>query len=96
MLGVLTNSGKVNYVSLDDFLSIDKMNYFETYFEKQFQKFCNELPRIVERNEWAYHQYEKNRSNDFIFNKSPIGNLSKFSFIKIQVLFFRVLEHVFL
>jgi|TARA_R110002020_G_scaffold83719_1_gene207956 hypothetical protein len=68
MLGVLTDNGKVNYISLDNFISIDKMKYFDTYFEKQFKKFCNELPRIIERNEWAYHQYEENRSKDFIFN----------------------------
>jgi hypothetical protein len=72
MFGVLTNKGQVNYVSLDDFISIDKMNYFETYFEKQFDKFCNDLPRIVERNGWAANEYSKDAINDsdrvYLFN----------------------------
>ena len=69
MLGVLTNKGQVNYVSLDDFISIDKMNYFETYFEKQFDKFCNDLPRILEKNKWAQYQYEKNKwEGEELFN----------------------------
>ena len=51
MFGVLTNKGEVSYVSLDDFISIDKMNYFETYFDKQFKKFCDDIPQIVEKSE---------------------------------------------
>ena len=52
MFGILTDKGKVNYVSLDDFISIDKMKYFENeYFPKQFKKFCDDLPQIVEKSE---------------------------------------------
>ena len=72
MFGVLTNKGQVSYVSLDNFISIDKMNYFETYFEKQFDKFCNDLPRIVEISEWAANEYSRGNINDsdriYLFN----------------------------
>jgi hypothetical protein len=51
MFGILTNKGQVSSVSLDGFISIDKMNYFETYFDKQFKKFCDDLPQIVEKSE---------------------------------------------
>jgi len=60
MFGVLTDKGKVNYVSLDDFISIDKMNYFENeYFPKQFDKFCDNLPQIVEKSDFAKKEYEQ-------------------------------------
>ena len=42
MFGVLTNKGKVPYISLDEFISIDKMKYFDKYLEKQlYDKFLN-------------------------------------------------------
>ena len=60
MLGILTDKGKVNYVSFDDFISIDKMNYFENeYFPKQFDKFCDNLPQIVEKSDFAKKEYEQ-------------------------------------
>ena len=60
MFGILTNKGKVNYVSLDDFISIDKMNYFENeYFPKQFDKFCDDLPEIVEKRDFAKKRYKE-------------------------------------
>ena len=35
MFGVLTNKGKVPFISLDEFISIDKMKYFNEYLHKQ-------------------------------------------------------------
>ena len=43
MFGILTSTGKVPYISLDEFISIDKMKYFDKYFEKQlYDKFLNQ------------------------------------------------------
>jgi hypothetical protein len=58
MFGILTNKGQVPYVSLDDFVSIDKMKYFETYFDYALEKFCDDLPRIVEKSDNAKEHFE--------------------------------------
>ena len=51
MFGVLTNKGKVPYISLDEFISIDKMKYFDKYLEKQlYDKFLNQ-PNPPETNQ---------------------------------------------
>ena len=44
MFGILTSTGKVPYISLDEFIDIDRMKYFNRYFEKQlYDKFLNQL-----------------------------------------------------
>jgi hypothetical protein len=97
MFGILTDKGKVNYVSLDDFISIDKMNYFETYFEKQFVKFCDDLPQIVEKNDFTkkrYKEYLKNKGltkvdlfNSFMstYSGDEIGRDGAWKLIKTYV-----------
>jgi len=48
MYGIITNKEISSYVSLDKYISKEKMNYFENeYFPKQFDKFCNNLPKIL-------------------------------------------------
>tara|TARA_R110002051_G_C8520167_1_gene467844 strand:- start:51 stop:698 length:648 start_codon:yes stop_codon:yes gene_type:complete len=43
MFGVLTNKGKVPFISLDEFISIDKMKYFNEYLHKQlYDGFLNQ------------------------------------------------------
>ena len=43
MFGILTSTGKVPYISLDEFIDIDRMKYFNRYFEKQlYDKFLNQ------------------------------------------------------
>ena len=60
MFGILTNKGQVSSVSLDEFISIDKMNYFENeYFPKQFDKFCDNLPQILKKSKLAQEHWEK-------------------------------------
>ena len=60
MYGILTNKGQVSSVSLDEFISIDKMNYFENeYFPKQFDKFCEDLPEIVEKIDFTKKRYKE-------------------------------------
>ena len=44
MFGILTSTGKVPYISLDEFIDIDRMKYFNRYLEKQlYDKFLNQL-----------------------------------------------------
>ena len=43
MFGILTSTGKVPYISLDEFIDIDRMKYFNRYLEKQlYDKFLNQ------------------------------------------------------
>lgn len=66
MFGILIKNGKVvPYVSLDDFISINKMNYFENeYFPKQFDKFCNDIPEIVEKYDFTKKRYDEYLKDD--------------------------------
>ena len=43
MFGILTSTGKVPYISLDEFIDIDRMKYFNRYLKKQlYDKFLNQ------------------------------------------------------
>ena len=59
MFGIKIKNKRVPYVSMNKFMDIEKLNYFENvYFPKQFDVFCNDIEEIVKDYQDALISYE--------------------------------------
>ena len=60
MYGIITDKKIEPFISLDDYISIGQMNYFENeYFPKQFDKFCYNLPKIISKSKQATEHWNQ-------------------------------------